>query len=260
MSPEGSLANAFIRLSVSITQCLVLCLFPSALGHPRPWEPSPAFPTRGAQPPCSGTPAERPSATSVLPKGCWGTMTKKMHSLFFPIVWNRQRSHRLLWDGLPMTSRLACTSASAAAPAGSLRWQPVPITLESPDLLFWWAVATKSKAELLLLNPACKGLGFPKEKHGSCHWPSDRFARPRNKPYGSLLHHWKKRQLLPSGKAHTATKQDIWHPHGETCRYKGREPLLSALLSGHWDRLPGAILAALTPQGGLVASPAEESN
>lgn len=62
--------------------------------------------------------------------------------------------------------------------------------------------------------------------------PQNRFARPRNKPERSFLHHWNKRQIRPSGNALTAVKQTGGHvtaTRGGVCGCEGRAQLFSTL-------------------------------
>lgn len=93
--------------------------------------------------------------------------------------------------------------------------------------------------------------------------PQNRFARPRNKPYRSFLHHWNKRQILPSGNALTSVKQtgDMCHPPEEVCvGVKGERAVLHT-------PLPRDILAAPAPafsidhcKEGPVSTAAEGGN
>lgn len=111
-----------------------------------------------------------------------------------------------LWDSLPVTSQL---SRHLCRPQRlSLEPALVPVAPEATAHQNSKSGETTSKQSSCFLILAADS-GFPKEKHGSCQWPSNRFARPRNKPCGSFLHHWNKRRILPSGKAHIAVKQII---------------------------------------------------
>lgn len=205
MSPEGSLANASARLSASVTESLVLWLFTSELcrppHHTRPWQPGPACRQRAP----GGTAKCHLHLAKRSLKGLW----QRIFIIWFcPLC----GTDRCVSPAEGQAGPLPSTAAPSGAPFLSHQ-RPRPVRTANKEKL--------NQAELLL-NPGCKHLGFAEEKHGSCHWPSNRFARPRNKPYRSFLHHWNKRQILPSGKAHIAMEQmleDIWHPHKGGCVY-----------------------------------------
>lgn len=208
MSPEGSLANVFIRLSASVTEYLVLRLFTSEL-H-RPPTPQASLAARPGVPHLREGHRRQP-VPGFCQKVAEGTVTKKIHNLIFPVVWNRQRCV----TGCGTASLWPPNSAWTSAVRSSSLWSPVPVTPETTAHQNSKCRETKSKQSFYLILAA-----NIRDLHGSCHRPSDRFARPRNKPYRPFLHHWNKRRILPSGKVHIAMKEileDIWHPYEEGC-------------------------------------------